>query len=1758
MASRNPKKPFTNLRKGNDPKISNLTSEQKEDRRRINKLIKVLTTTGLDTLEMKYFEELKVLCLQSDGYMEFAYTILFANLHKDHSQIRLSSLQICDQFLRCSKIFRTKWIEDLTEVFKLVLEGGKKDLCNGNCAPLPPPKCKAELLSQTATFMIKDWYKLYGDKPKYFRLKMGYRHVCAMYKSRHGTNLQDVDIFNPPSTSSSIHLPRQLPLGSSQVNDLAIDQINSFQTQLDGYLDDMTSTITSLDACLSLLLPTPDDFLIDETDPNESTSQPNANNTGSKTHQGKDCGDKARDKTSKESKSKDNSKSSCKEHLKSSNSKQSSSSSSHSKSKSSSSRDNHSKSDSLKGTPSKSSNTKDRHSKEHNSKSSHSRESSKITHHEKSSSKSSNSKGSSSQSSTDKEHSSRLRSSKESSDSRNSKDGSSKSSSSKETSSKSSSSKDFKTIETKEIYSKYTDSKDHSSINSVKSASSSSNSTNHSSKSNSTKHDPTSNGSKDRPSKSSHCKESSKSSHSTESSSKSSNPRDHSSRSSKSDKHSSKDHASKSSKESNSNSAKSFRDHSRTKDCLKSSHSKECSKSSHSKDHHSNSKCSKENSSNSNGSSSTARSSKQHSSNSRSSKEHHSSSKSSKEHHSFSRRSKHHHSSSSRSSKDHHSAKSSKEHSNPKSTKDFSANFNSMPDPCYSDTCSTRYHNHEHLLNQYTPPEDKPTVPFLFDQEFEERTSKLFDDLLNEWTTEENALRTCPSNGTNSTDQSNDELMPDQMELDDNKPENLDFTEKLSETDKEVELDNVQDITEGPNEAVQIPPELIECVIEVTNELNKSKISSLGSQDSIVEDIKDDETNSAEIGNNESKTKDKKIKDDETKTKGKDDETNSTEIENPVEVLESIGTELITAETKSNEIDNKEECMEVDVDGQVTERNVNTGSNEMETDSDKIVVDSNKTNVDSNKIEVDSNEIEVVASKTEVDSNKIEIGSNDIEVDSIKTEANSDKIEGKSNGIEVESNNIEADSNEIEVNSDQTKSNSDKIEEDSNQTAADCNKIDANSNKVAGDSNETNVGVCKIEANSDKIEVDSSEIEADSNKTQPNSDKIEVDSSAIEADSNKTQPNSDKIEVDSNKTEADSTEIKAKADQMEVDDESSEEEEVEFNGKHEPGENLREMGILFNTNITITLPSDKIIITESADNSDILENARGSYNLMKKKYLPLLHKWNEAVVRAKQHSGVHSREKLKQYSELRARVTKLIEKYEKIQIVKNKTKPTQVTSRDEKPVANGTKHELKNGKEISDDEEDDFEEMEEVEFDEVDMLPILQNKTNNNREVDNSVKTIGNTMKSGNAGEGEIKHGVLEGKKRKRGQTEWSIGVSEEEIVDPSSGHHHKSLISSLPSKSSTASISPSKSSSTLPQERNAVSRTDFNQTNTDPKPHATGVAKESDRPSQRRDGLESQSKGTSLSNGGTSQSNGGFSQSNSGSSQSYSRSNQSNRGTLLSTPGTSQSYPGSIHSNPGSSQSNRGTVQSPPGTSQSPRKGDGENPSSVYEAFSERKRKLLAVAPRLPYDTDLYHWEDETLPVPRLLPNSTEGHRFWSASALDDTGDGIPLAEGSAMYRTRVIEFSGECEPREIRPCHVPLPSGKLCPRRDKVKCPFHGMIYPRDEEGKCINPEDEVRWQRTLEEMRKNQVPDWQDPVLLRQIKAATGVDLTMPKRGERRRRVPGPGLLNITKDNTPAARIRRKIFKPSALRKVATAMNRIDQRKFRDKFGDQFNYT
>lgn len=232
--------------------------------------------------------------------------------------------------------------------------------------------------------------------------------------------------------------------------------------------------------------------------------------------------------------------------------------------------------------------------------------------------------------------------------------------------------------------------------------------------------------------------------------------------------------------------------------------------------------------------------------------------------------------------------------------------------------------------------------------------------------------------------------------------------------------------------------------------------------------------------------------------------------------------------------------------------------------------------------------------------------------------------------------------------------------------------------------------------------------------------------------------------------------------------------------------------------------------------------------------------------------------------------------------------------------------------------------------------------------------------------------------------------------------------------------------------------------------------------------------------------------------------------------------------------------------------------PSTSYSTPEmDRKKKLLSVAPKLPFDIDLYHWEDETMPVPTMVNSSAEGHRFWSASG--ESIDELPVPEEYASLRTRVIEFTGDFQP-VMHTCRTPLPSGKLCPRKDRVKCPFHGLIVLRDESGKCINPEDEQKLAAKAEK-EKQEIPDWQDPQLLKEIEAATGIDLKIPEKHKRRKKKESkyPGLTDIKKkQNTATKRLEKKIFKRATVKKIAASLDNLDHRRFRDKFGDQFNYV
>lgn len=53
-------------------------------------------------------------------------------------------------------------------------------------------------------------------------------------------------------------------------------------------------------------------------------------------------------------------------------------------------------------------------------------------------------------------------------------------------------------------------------------------------------------------------------------------------------------------------------------------------------------------------------------------------------------------------------------------------------------------------------------------------------------------------------------------------------------------------------------------------------------------------------------------------------------------------------------------------------------------------------------------------------------------------------------------------------------------------------------------------------------------------------------------------------------------------------------------------------------------------------------------------------------------------------------------------------------------------------------------------------------------------------------------------------------------------------------------------------------------------------------------------------------------------------------------------------------------------------------------------------------------------------------------------------------------MTFVGE-RPKIKHSCRFPMENGKLCSRMDIEKCPFHGKIIPRDEQGFPIEELDQ-----------------------------------------------------------------------------------------------------
>ncbi|KAM9412815.1 UV-stimulated scaffold protein A [Salvelinus alpinus] len=217
--------------------------------------------------------------------------------------------------------------------------------------------------------------------------------------------------------------------------------------------------------------------------------------------------------------------------------------------------------------------------------------------------------------------------------------------------------------------------------------------------------------------------------------------------------------------------------------------------------------------------------------------------------------------------------------------------------------------------------------------------------------------------------------------------------------------------------------------------------------------------------------------------------------------------------------------------------------------------------------------------------------------------------------------------------------------------------------------------------------------------------------------------------------------------------------------------------------------------------------------------------------------------------------------------------------------------------------------------------------------------------------------------------------------------------------------------------------------------------------------------------------------------------------------------------------------------------------------------------APVIPFGLDLYHWGEEQPTAGKIIKNSSQ-HQFWVPNEVEEEVENKELA---AQMKSRYITFAGRFQPVKHR-CKTPMPNGALCERQDRVKCPFHGLIIPRDELGKPTNPEDVVRLEKEEWKRREDQ-PDWRDPELMRDIELATGEDLGSSKTFRKGKKGKGkgkgkkkkyPNLSDLKKGvNTSRSRLEKKVFNPSSMRRVTDVMNKMDKLKHA-KFANQFNYA
>ncbi|NWR85744.1 UVSSA protein, partial [Furnarius figulus] len=233
------------------------------------------------------------------------------------------------------------------------------------------------------------------------------------------------------------------------------------------------------------------------------------------------------------------------------------------------------------------------------------------------------------------------------------------------------------------------------------------------------------------------------------------------------------------------------------------------------------------------------------------------------------------------------------------------------------------------------------------------------------------------------------------------------------------------------------------------------------------------------------------------------------------------------------------------------------------------------------------------------------------------------------------------------------------------------------------------------------------------------------------------------------------------------------------------------------------------------------------------------------------------------------------------------------------------------------------------------------------------------------------------------------------------------------------------------------------------------------------------------------------------------------------------------------------------------------ESATTEAEALEDphgKRRKLeeeRAKAPLMPFGLDLHYWGQDQPNAGKILKFTSE-HRFWAPSEVEEEVENKEITE---MLKTRYITFAGKFEPVKHK-CRAPMPDGSLCERQDRFKCP---SILVWTSLSDCA-------WQLPAPHQCSSYFlvfAEWRDPEFMRELEAATGLDLGSSKNNGKGQKKQGkkkkyPNLTDLKQQaNTSRSRLEKKVFNKGAMKRVMKAMNRVDQRKH-EKFANQFNYA